>query len=317
MVQKIIGHESSIKILNALLIKGVRSFLLVGPEGIGKKTVACFFAKEILCLEKRGRDCSCLSCVAFEKRISPDFKFLKIESKFFKIEQIAELQEACSSRPKFGEKKVFIIPCAHKMTSAASNSLLKILEEPPEHVIIFLVSENLNQILPTIRSRCVKVDFKLLREDQVKEVLLQQGYDQNIDLAAQLSFGTVKKAISCLSGSSLKVRDRALSLLINIQNLKLYQIFEYLDEVDVTFIDFLHLILYDFISANSVSKLKNSDRTDEIRAHLALFNFNFLSKFLGKITFLKYKLRFNIDLELHFAQMLLELKALYSKYSAC
>lgn len=315
MVQEIIGHEASVKFLQALLKKGVRSFLLVGPEGVGKKTIACWFSKKLLCDNKEGNSCTCRSCSLFEKRISPDFRFLMIEGKYFKIAQINTLQEAASSRPKVSDHKVFIIPCAHKMTSRAANSLLKTLEEPLEHIIIFLVSENLNQVLPTVRSRCALIDFKTLSEESIKKVLRQQGYEKDLDLAAKLSFGSVKKSLECLSGNALKIRDKSLLFLEGLPSLKLYQIFELTGEgLSDSFIDHLHLLLFDLFLVSRGGTPKNFDKEEELKTLSSFFTENFLVKALEKISILKMKARYNIDRELHIAQLLLELKALFSKY---
>ena len=315
MVQEIIGHDAPVKFLQALLKKGVRSFLLVGPEGIVKKNIACWFSKKVLCENNEGGSCTCRSCSLFEKRISPDFRFLMLEGKYFRIDQINTLQEAASSKPKISDHKVFIIPCAHKMTSRAANSLLKTLEEPLEHIIIFLVSENLNQVLPTICSRCALVDFKTLSEESIKKVLRQQGYENGLDLASKLSFGSVKKSLDCLSGNALKIRDKSLLFLEELPSLKLYQIFELVGEdLNNSFIDYLHLLLFDLFSMSRGNTPKNFDKEEELKTLLSSFTENFLVKAFEKISILKMKARYNIDRELHIVQLLLELKALFSKY---
>lgn len=315
MVQEIVGHTGSSKFLNALLERGVQSFLLVGPEGVGKKTIACWYAKKILCEKKLGDACTCKSCTLFEKRISPDFKFLQVDGKYFKIEQIASLQEACSTRPKISDRKVFLIPCAHKMTSAAANSLLKTLEEPSDYVTIFLISENLNQILRTIRSRCSVVSFKALKEDDVKTILQQQGYEKNLDVASQLSFGSVKRALAFLTGSALRTRDQAFNFLETLGDLKLYQIFEIVKDIEDAFIDYLHLLLFDLFATHTANPIKNQDRLEDLGRIHTNFSQEFLIKSLEKTSILKQKMRYNIDRELHFSQFLLELKALFSKYT--
>jgi len=315
MVQKIIGHESSIKFLESLLSKKIQTFLLVGPEGIGKKTVACWYAKKLICENKLGGDCNCRSCSLFEKHISLDFKFLKIEGKSLKIDQISKLQESCFSHPKISDRKVFLIPKANKMTSRAANSLLKTLEEPPEYVTLFLTSENLNQVLNTIRSRCSVITFNLLHRNEIKEILEQQGYEKNIDLSAQLAFGSVKKAFALLTGDALKIRDQAISFFDNLQSMKVYQLFEVAKDINEMFVDYLHLFLLDILLVQSKSPVKNQDRLEDLERMASNFSKDFLVKSLERVSVLKQSLRYNIDRDLHFSRFLLELKALFSRYA--
>lgn len=136
------------------------SYLFVGEEGIGKKQIAREFAKMILCLSQEKENCNqCDSCIKFISNNNPDFIEISEDGNSIKIAQIRELQEKIYQKPIVSSKKVVIIDNSEKMTEEAQNSLLKTLEEPPEYIVIILITLNENKLLNTIKSRCLKLSF--------------------------------------------------------------------------------------------------------------------------------------------------------------
>lgn len=136
------------------------SYLFVGEEGIGKKQIAREFAKMILCLSQEKENCNqCDSCIKFISNNNPDFIEISEDGNSIKIAQIRELQEKIYQKPIVPSKKVVIIDNSEKMTEEAQNSLLKTLEEPPEYIVIILITSNENKLLNTIKSRCLKLSF--------------------------------------------------------------------------------------------------------------------------------------------------------------
>jgi len=313
----IIGHTKSISLAQALIEKKSRSYFFVGQTGIGKKTVATALIRSLLCLETGSEECQCQSCSLFEKRTHPDFKYLVRDGKYFKIEQIHLLQKECSRRPKIGQYKAFLIAETDKMTSRAANALLKTLEEPPDYVFIFLIAQDANLVLPTIKSRCSVIKFKPLTEDAVKQVLEHKDFYGDLELASKLSFGSVRKAISCISGTALDVRDRALQLLVELSDYHIYRIFELGDSgVDALFVDFLQLLVYDLLAIKKEGTLKNIDRAEELQNLASKYTQEFLVQAIRRLVSFKNRSWFNINFPLHFSQLILELKALNSKYKA-
>lgn len=136
------------------------SYLFVGEEGIGKKQIAREFAKMILCLSQEKENCNqCDSCIKFISNNNPDFIEISEDGNSIKIAQIRELQEKIYQKPIVSSKKVVIMDNSEKMTEEAQNSLLKTLEEPPEYIVIILITSNENKLLNTIKSRCLKLSF--------------------------------------------------------------------------------------------------------------------------------------------------------------
>lgn len=146
------------------------SYMFVGKSGIGKRLFAREFAKKLLCLDKENCNGSCDSCIKFDAGTHTDFYEVEPDGNMIKISQIRSLLEKISVKPVTSSKKVYIINDADKMNQESQNSLLKTLEEPAEYVTIILIVENENIILPTIKSRCIKVSFNKLKQEDIKQI---------------------------------------------------------------------------------------------------------------------------------------------------
>lgn len=184
-------------LLNSVLKNTVsQSYLFNGTEGIGKILIAKEFAKRLLCIEEKKAECECKSCQSFDGANHPDFVVINEEETTIKIEQIRELTSKVIEQPIISEKKVYIINHADKMTVEAQNCLLKTLEEPPQFAIIILITSNLNSILPTIKSRCMKINFLNISNEELKKYAIEKiGYLQVTDNLLQSFNGSIGKAI--------------------------------------------------------------------------------------------------------------------------
>lgn len=158
----------------------LHSYLFLGTEGIGKSLIAKEFSKKILCLNKDSLNCSCKSCLCCESNNHPDFNIINEIGENIKIEQIRYITEKVVEKPILSSKKVYIINDCDKMTKEAQNCLLKTLEEPPEFIVIILVSSNENMILNTIKSRCISIKFKNIPEYDLKEYTMSHLRYENI-----------------------------------------------------------------------------------------------------------------------------------------
>lgn len=175
------GNLNNRKFLDSVVKNNnvLHSYLFLGKEGIGKKLIAKEFAKKILCDNKSGDD-NCKSCICFESKNHPDFSVINEEAEIIKIGIIREFIDKVIEKPVLSEKKVYIINDADKMTKEAQNCLLKTLEEPQEYMVIILIAENENKILNTIKSRCTKILFEPLTNDEITELLREKKYDVDL-----------------------------------------------------------------------------------------------------------------------------------------
>lgn len=144
------------------------SYMFVGIDGIGKKLIAKEFARKILCLNKQNQNCAtCDSCIKSNSGNNPDFLEIFPDGNSIKIAQMREMQEKVYQKPIVSDKKVFIIDQVEKMTEEAQNSLLKTLEEPPEYMVIILITSNENKLLNTVKSRCIRINFTGLSKQDI------------------------------------------------------------------------------------------------------------------------------------------------------
>ena len=171
-IDSIIGHQQQIRLLKTAVEheRVAHAYLFDGPEGIGKKLVAQFFARIFLCESANG--CGhCSSCVKMAADSHPDFYSLQPDGTTIKIDQIRALQPQLVLRSFAGRGKVCLIDSAELMTHEAANALLKTLEEPTAGTLIILISSRPEGLLATIRSRCQRVRFNRLPRRELAQHL--------------------------------------------------------------------------------------------------------------------------------------------------
>ena len=196
----IVGNAGVKKILHRALKqkKLPNSLLFTGPEGIGKKETALVVAKALSCLKKTADACEeCSHCRAIEHNNFPDVMVISPAKDMLKIDQMRLLKEMAYMKPMAGGKRIFIIEEAEKMNEEASNSLLKILEEPPAFSHIILITPNPFRIIPTIKSRCRIVPFSSIPREDIQKALIDKGVlPERARILSLLSEGNLKNALS-------------------------------------------------------------------------------------------------------------------------
>ncbi len=219
--QSIYGHGRIKKDLQELLQRDrmPHALLFCGTEGIGKSLTAKVLAKSLLCsAPHEGLPCGiCRSCRAFEEGSHPDFFYLEPEEgkavKVIKIEQIRRMQSALSLSPALSGRRAIVIDGAEYMNETSVNSLLKTLEEPSGETYFILVSAHKEMLLPTVLSRCTKIYFAPLREEETAGILAKRGISPDkAAIIARLSGGSASRALNFIDSDALKLRSQALSL---------------------------------------------------------------------------------------------------------
>ncbi|MCI6504176.1 MAG: DNA polymerase III subunit gamma/tau [Prevotella sp.] len=185
--------------------KLAHAYLFCGPRGVGKTTCARIFAKVINCLNPTptGDACGqCESCRAFDEGRSLNIFELDAASNNG-VEHIKALMEQTRIPPQTGRYKVFIIDEVHMLSTAAFNSFLKTLEEPPSYVIFILATTEKHRILPTIISRCQVYDFERMTVQGIishlKHVAESEGItyeDLAFNVIAEKADGGMRDALS-------------------------------------------------------------------------------------------------------------------------
>jgi DNA polymerase-3 subunit delta' len=167
------------------------AYLFEGMRGTGKLETGILLAKSLLCesLIDGYQPCeNCANCKRINNRNHPDVHIIEPDGLSIKKQQIKELQEEFSKKAVESAKKIYIIVGADKMSASASNSLLKFLEEPSAQTVAFLLTEQIQQILPTILSRCQVLTFKQLLPEVMAKQLIAKGVNpDNALLLAHLT----------------------------------------------------------------------------------------------------------------------------------
>ena len=159
-----LGNEQLKKNLSRSLAAGHIShfYLISGPAGCGKHTLAKLLAAAILCQGEERKPClTCRACKKVMDGAHPDFITVDDpEKKTVPVDLIREARADMYIQPNESDHKIYLFPRAQDMGLPGQNALLKVLEEPPSYGVFILLADNPNKLLPTVRSRCT--ELKLL-----------------------------------------------------------------------------------------------------------------------------------------------------------
>ena len=176
------------------------TYLISGAKGSGKSMMAEAFAAALLCEEKTCVPCgNCPACSKFRRRNHPDYIEIQHEKpKLISVEDVrSQLVEQIGYAPSEGEHRIFVIENAELMNPAAQNAILKSIEEPPAYAVIMLLTENLDSLLPTIRSRAVSLEMKPVRVEEIEKYLISKYAlpDYHARVVSQFSQGNIGRAL--------------------------------------------------------------------------------------------------------------------------
>lgn len=177
---RVVGHRRPVQLLRAMIRRGriPHALLFVGPEGIGKRTVALSFLQALNCAISPGEGCDrCPSCVKLSRLSHPDLILVSSEGAAVKVDQVREVIRELTMRPLEAQWRGVIVDGAEQMTLEAANAFLKTLEEPPPRTVLILLAQKAEELPPTVLSRCQLLRFSPLRDEEVREVLRRQGMD--------------------------------------------------------------------------------------------------------------------------------------------
>lgn len=191
-------------------------YLISGPAGSGRHTLARLLAAAILCREP---DAPCLQCRVCRKVLDgnhPDFITVDDpEKKTVPVDLIRQARADIFVRPNESDHKIYLFPRAQDMGLPGQNALLKVLEEPPEYGVFLLITDNPERLLPTVRSRCVELELQPLPEDVLLRALhrrFPQAEEETLRAAAIAGGGFLGQAEKLLSeGFQLPPQTQALA----------------------------------------------------------------------------------------------------------
>jgi DNA polymerase-3 subunit delta' len=213
MTWDLIGHEWAVDLFRRHLSQDRtrQAYLICGPDGVGKRTLAVGLASALSCLNppSPGESCGdCRACRLIAEGTYPDLHQIEADriGGVLKVEQIRELQRKLALAPFEGRWRIALLLRFHEANASAANALLKTLEEPASRAILIVTARSPESLLPTIVSRCEMVALRSVPTSEITEGLKARGVEaQRASLAAALSGGRPGKAI-LLAGD-----DRALT----------------------------------------------------------------------------------------------------------
>lgn len=175
LFEDVIGHEGVVELLRAELSHPAQAYLFVGPESVGKETVALRFAAGLL----GGEDDERARRLALAAT-HPDLRVLEPEgATSLGVDQAREVVSRASLAPVEASRSVFIFPDAGAMTESAANSLLKTLEEPSPQVVFLLAAESEDDFPPTVASRCRTVHMGRVPLPVLVDALVDRGLSED------------------------------------------------------------------------------------------------------------------------------------------
>ncbi len=281
----VLGHEKVRHILTSAYLENRvgHAYIFEGPEGIGRKTLAKKFAQLILCENPgKGEPCGvCKSCAMCDSGNHPDLQIITNQlydeskkSKDVLVDTIRNMKKDIFIKPYLSDRKIYIIPRADTMNVYAQNSLLKVLEEPPEYCTIILIAENSNMFLPTILSRTVPFKFFPLSTEVVEDYLRKEypKIDENIVTIAAISNGCIGKAKELAEMDRIcELREELFSRIGDLSgkgNKSIYDLMLFLKhnkDNDRLIFDMMRSLFRDLMcikNADDSVKLNNYDRED-------------------------------------------------------
>ena len=179
-------------------------FLICGPQGSGRHTLARLLAAAMMCTGQNQPCGYCEGCRKVLNGIHPDFITVDDpEKKTVPVELIRQARADIYIQPNEGKRKIYLFPRAQDILPPGQNAVLKILEEPPSYGVFLLITDNAEKLLPTVRSRCTELTLLPLSEKEMRGELHRRFPDASVDTigaAMSRSGGYLGQAISLLEG---------------------------------------------------------------------------------------------------------------------
>jgi DNA polymerase-3 subunit delta' len=328
---QVIGQGRAVSLLEQSLKAGTlaHAYLMVGPQHVGKMTLAIKLAQALNCEADEKPCLKCAPCKRIKAGIHADVIVVGLaqnedeaEARLISIDQIKEIQHSASLPPFEGKHKVFIIDGAELLSVEAANCLLKTLEEPEARVTFVLLTTNDRLLLPTVVSRCQRLELTPLPIKEEVEALVESKKieEERARLLAGLSHGCPGWALDAAGDDNiLKHRNDEVDRLVEVIKDDYEGRFDYAGQLAARFtqnrgaiyetlerwLDYWHDLL--LVKLGSVDTMTNIDRKQELIEMAGGYRLTQIKDFIEGIRRTAEQLRQNVNVRLALEVLMLDI----------
>ena len=266
-----------------LFVSNDKSFLLEYAIAFSKKLITDNYDEQI--------------CNMIDNNTYPELKIIEPINNIVKKEQLIDLQQSFLVKPTLGKKMVYIINGADKLHVSSANTILKFLEEPSEDIVAILLTDNLQKVLPTIKSRCQNLIFKNKKEEEINKLdILFKDYKEKIDEKEDKEEVVNNFKNNCISFIN-QIEKLGMKEFIHYKD-SIFDIYKTKEELIILF-DFMLYFYYDMLNFMvSRNVVYMNDYVETIKQVSENNDLNKLQKKLQLIENTKIKLDTNMNLKL-------------------
>lgn len=212
---KLYSKENATELIRSMIVRDrlCHAYIICGEKGVGKTTLSKHIAAQILCENGTGVPCgACKSCRMLEIGGHPDFITIEPSGKSgnYRSDDLRPIISDASVAANEGGIKIYFLPRIDKALAAAQNVLLKIVEEPPSHVVFIMTAESREKILPTILSRTISMNIPEASPAECRLALSEHGFDpETIEEAVSLFGGNIGRCVDYIQNDEAKKLPKA------------------------------------------------------------------------------------------------------------
>lgn len=323
----IVGQESIKEQLQGAISTGrvSHAYILYGEVRSGKEFVAKVFAQSLLCekpvTKEDGTIEPCGECHSCRQAMTANHPDIIYVPSTIGVEEIRDrIVETVQVKPYQGPYKIYIVEEAEKLTVQAQNVLLKTIEEPPAYVVFILLTSSTEALLPTILSRCVLLNMRPVRDDEMRNYLMEQLHvpESRAEICIAFARGNIGRAKALAASEDFdKIRTNALSLLKNIHEMDTADIMEALknireygfdinDYLDIMAVWYRDILL--FKATHDMNHLIFRDEIQSIQKVAQCSDYEGIEEVIQALEVAKNRLRSKVNYELTMELLLLTIK---------
>ena len=322
---QIVGHKETIEYIEQITRSGIpgHAYIISGDHGSGKSLLAHLFAMALQCSNPEESPCmECRSCRQAQGDNHPDIKEVThAKPNLISVDEIRQqVVSDVAIRPYQGPYKIYLIEEAEKMNEQAQNALLKTLEEPPSYAVFLLLTSNPAALLDTVRSRCVTLKLRGVKDSLVRKYLIDvAGVDEHrADICAAFARGNIGKGVELARSEEFQsIIADMVGLLKYVDEMETYEISAALKEMQkykISINDFLDLMavwfrdILMFKATGDINRLVFRDEIQAIRDRATNSSYEGIEEILEAIEKAKVRLAANVSFDLTTELLILTLK---------